>query len=118
MRTNMRTKLFSLLVGVAVLGSAGAVNAADVSAPTARKVVALTDTQMDGITGGHLSQPPANLNTLHNGTFWQTGKSVGLKFGPPLPSGNGPHTGCGAISCATAQAINKTTATGVGIVTG
>lgn len=97
----MRTNVWPLLVGVAVLGSAGAVDAADVAASTERKVVVLTDTQMDGVTAGHLARSPAN-NKVHSGKFWE----VGLLY-----IGNGPHTGCGNIRCDVARA-------GIGAVVG
>ena len=40
----------SILAGVTVLGSAGAVDAADVVSPAKKNVVVLTETQMDGVT--------------------------------------------------------------------
>ena len=87
----MKLKLLALLIGVTMLGGAGIANAADVTKAAGTQSVILTDTQMNGITAGHLLLKPAN-NNKHYGWHWKK------KWGVTYP-GKGNHRGCGKISC-------------------
>jgi len=93
----MRTTLIALSVGVAMLGGVGSAYAADVATPTDSQVVILTDTQMAGITAGHLVYPPENLHKEHKGWYW---KKVDRPFWPDTwKEVYGKHIGCGARRC-------------------
>lgn len=71
----MKTKLAALLASLAVLGGTAAARA-DAVPPMGTQAVALTDTEMDGVTAGHLfwttTMPPRPGSTTSNG--WHFGQ--------------------------------------------